>query len=96
MGRLLVFVVLIVIVVGALGWWGLMLENRRERSSMGLRGSKKRLRALQTSQTRMTAALQEIRDIAAASSTAAKDPAFDYIFDKAEQALTPQKPEDKT
>jgi hypothetical protein len=90
MGKILVFLVVIVAVVVVLGWWGLMLENRQDRARLGMRRSKKRMAALETGNARLVATLEEIRSVAEDSSAAAGDPAFDYIIDKADQALRPK------
>jgi FtsZ-interacting cell division protein ZipA len=91
MGRLILLLIIIVVVVLLLGGWGLFLENRKERFSLGLRGSKKQIAALKTDRDRHVAALEEIRSVAQTSAEPAnRDPAFDYILDKAEQALRPE------
>jgi FtsZ-interacting cell division protein ZipA len=92
MGKLLVLGAIIVVVAMLLGGWGLFLENRKERFSLGLRGSKKQIAALKTERSRYVAALEEIRSVAQTSAEpATRDPAFDYILDKAEQALRPER-----
>jgi hypothetical protein len=91
MGKLLVLGLIIVVVAMLLGGWGLFLENRKERFSLGLRGSKKQIEAMRVERDRHIAALQEIRSVAQTSAEPAnRDPAFDYIIDKAEQALLPE------
>jgi hypothetical protein len=88
MGKLILLLLIIVVVVVLLGGWGLFLENRKERSSLGLRGSKKKIAALEASRSRQTAVLQEIHDIAQAEVTiGTSDPMFDVISRKAAAVL---------
>lgn len=73
MGRLLVFVAIIVVVVIVLGLWGLFLANRKERASQGLKDSERQIRELESVKTRQAKVLEEIRDLAQTEVTLAED-----------------------
>lgn len=87
MGKLLILLMAVVALAVVLVWIAAMLRNRQERSSLGLRGSKKRMQALESRTDRLETALREIRDSAASANPFTRDPALDYILDQANQAL---------
>jgi hypothetical protein len=87
MGKLLIFAGIVLLVVLILGAWGLFLENRKTANTMGLKGSKKRLAALETAEKRHVDALKEIRDIATTSELIDGNAMFSLIVDKADAAL---------
>jgi hypothetical protein len=64
MGRLLIFLAMILVALGLLGLWGLFLSNRKERATLGLQDSKKQIEALNARDARKAATLQEIHDLA--------------------------------
>lgn len=87
MGKMLIFAAIVLAVVLVLGAWGLFLENRKTANTMGLKGSKKRLAALETAEKRHIDALNEIRDIATTSELLDGNAMFSLIIDKADAAL---------
>jgi len=87
MGKLLLFVGIIIAVVIVLGIWGFFLENRQTAHKMGLKGSKKKIAALEARDTRHVAALEEIRDIASSGEVVQGDPLWSLIASKADEAL---------
>jgi beta-lactam-binding protein with PASTA domain len=91
MGKLLILLLVVVLLAVVLVWVAAMLQRRQEKSSLGLQGSRRRLRALTARTGRLEAALREIRDTAQTSGNVlTRDPAFDYIIDKVDQALDPK------
>jgi hypothetical protein len=90
MGKMLIFAAIVLFVVLVLGAWGLFLENRKTANTMGLKGSKKRLAALETAEKRHVDALKEIRDIATTSELIDGNAMFSLIVDKADRALQDQ------
>ena len=64
MGRLLIFLAVIVVTVILLGLWGLFLDRQKQRAKLGLENTKKKIEELQTRDARQIAALTEIRNLA--------------------------------
>ena len=87
MGKMLIFAAIVIVIVVVLGLYGLFLENRKEAATMGMRGSKKRLRQLESERTRYVDALTEIREIAQTSEALDGNAMFSLIIDKADMAL---------
>lgn len=87
MGRLLIFVIIVVLMVMAVGLIVSLLQNRQTAFKAGLGGSKRKLRELETTSRRQTDALKEIRDIASSSEVTNSDPLWSLIVDKVDQVL---------
>ena len=87
MGRLLIFVLIVILLVLAVGGIVYLLQNRQEAFKRGLGGSKKRLAELESTSHRQTDALKEIRDIATSSEIVSGDPLWSMVVDKVDQAL---------
>lgn len=88
MGKLLIFVGIIVVTVVVVSLWGLLLENRQQRAKMGLQGSKKRLAELESNTERYRSVLLEIQSIADASViTGPPDAMWDLVLRKANDVL---------
>ena len=64
MGRLLIFLAMIVVALGVLGLMLQFFNTRRERAAAGLRDSQKQIDALEAHKTQQAAALQEIHNLA--------------------------------
>jgi len=87
MGRLLIFLALVVLIFIIIGGIGYVLQNRQDAHKLGLTGSKRRLRELESTSHRQTDALKEIRDIATSSEVTSGDPLWSLVIDKVDQAL---------
>ena len=87
MGRLLIFVLIVIVLVLAVGGIVYLFQNRQEAFKRGLGGSKKRLAELESTADRQTDALKEIRDIATSSEITSGDPLWSLVVDKVDQAL---------
>ena len=87
MGRLLIFVLIVILLVLAVGGIVYLFQNRQEAFKRGLGGSKKRLAELESTADRQTDALKEIRDIATSSEITSGDPLWSLVVDKVDQAL---------
>jgi hypothetical protein len=87
MGKLLIFVSIILVTVILLGLWGYFLQTRQTANTMGLKGSKKQIATLQAGNTRYVNALKEIREIAEASEVTQGDPLWSMIVTKIDEAL---------
>jgi hypothetical protein len=87
MGRLLIFIALFLLVAMVLIGVGYFAQHRADASKLGLRGSRRRIAELESSRTRQTAALKEIRDIATSSEIVSGDPLWSMVVDKVDQAL---------
>jgi hypothetical protein len=94
MGRLLIFAGVILVLVIVLGLWGYFLQNRQDEHRMGLKGSKKHIKELETDSARQTAALKEIREIATSSEIVSGDPLWSMVIDKVDMALNTEKNEE--
>jgi FtsZ-interacting cell division protein ZipA len=88
MGRLLIFVGIIVIAAIILGVLWLALSNQEQRAKMGLQSSKKRMVALQTQADIYRGTLEEIQSIADTSVvTGSGDPMWDLVLGKINDVL---------
>jgi hypothetical protein len=64
MGRLLIFLAMVVVALGVLGLMLQFFNTRRERATAGLQDSKDQIEALQARKAKQAATLQEIHDLA--------------------------------
>jgi hypothetical protein len=95
MGRLLIFVGIILVLVIVLGLWGYFLQNRQDEHRMGLKGSKKLIKELDADRDKRGKALEEIREIASSSETVSGDPLWSLVIDKVDMAMNTEKNTEK-
>jgi len=88
MGRLLIFAAIILVVLVLLGLLGVFLANRKERANRGLTESENQIKALQATQTRHAAALEEIRGLAETEITLGDGQGNDTAMWRVVQGLT--------
>jgi hypothetical protein len=87
MGKLMVFLALVVLIAIVLGLLGYFLQSRSDAAKRGLTGSRKRIRALESGTARHVKALEEIREIATSSEIVSGDPLWSMVIDKVDLAL---------
>jgi hypothetical protein len=64
MGRLLIFLAIVLVALGVLGLMLQFFNTRKERAAAGLQDSKKQIEALEADKAHQAVALQEIHDLA--------------------------------
>jgi Tfp pilus assembly protein PilV len=64
MGRLLIFLAMVVVAVGVLGLMLQFFNTRRQRAAAGLQDSKDQIEALEARKSQQATALQEIHNLA--------------------------------
>jgi hypothetical protein len=87
MGKLLIFVGIMVVAIILLALWGYFLQTRENANKAGIAGRKKTVRDLQRSNMERFQALTEIRDIATSSSVVTGDPLWSMVIDKVDAVL---------
>lgn len=87
MGKLLVLLVVLTLMTLLVALITNALSRRQDRTATRIRGSKKRMAALEATRTRHVAALKEIRDLANSSEAMGGDPLWSLVADKIDVAL---------
>ena len=88
MGRLIIFVMILVIGAIIIGVVWLLLSNREQRAKMGLTGSKQKMAALETQAETYRTTLTEIQEIADTSVyNGSGDPMWDLVLGKINDVL---------